>query len=93
MGNEDLETADDLRQRNRAVILPIFDSLDIINKYHEVLILALVVHLGLGGISARHGGDSIVLLSGFRSMCRFIVHAMTFSDCERCGVPGYGYES
>ena len=59
MCNKDLESTDDLRQRDRAVALPFLHRLDVINVDHEVLLLALVVDFGLGCISTRHGNGLI----------------------------------
>ena len=54
MRHEDLETADDMRQWNGPILLPFLDCFHVVHKDDEVLFLALVVYLGLVGISSRH---------------------------------------
>lgn len=54
VGDEDLESADDLSKRNRFVGLPLLCRLHILNEDDEVLVLALVVDLGLWYFSTSH---------------------------------------
>ena len=54
--DEYLEPTYDLCQRNCPVIDPVFKGLGIINKDDEVFVLALIVNLGLSGVSSRHDG-------------------------------------
>jgi hypothetical protein len=55
VGNKDLPAAHNLSERNRGVLLPVLDGLCAINQNDEVVLGALVVDLGLGSVSARHG--------------------------------------
>jgi hypothetical protein len=55
VGDEDFERADDLRQRDALVRLPVLGSLCIVNKDEEILIRALVVDLDLVCFAASHG--------------------------------------
>lgn len=54
MGDEDLKTADDLRERNRAILLPRLHGLSVINEDYEVILFALVMDFGLRCIPTRH---------------------------------------
>lgn len=54
MRDEDLEAAHDLGQRDGAIALPLLDGLGVVHHDDEVLFLALVVDLGLGGVAAGH---------------------------------------
>jgi hypothetical protein len=54
VGDEDLERADDLCERDGLVGLPVLCRLHVINEDDEVLILALVVDLGLLCFTASH---------------------------------------
>lgn len=54
VGDEDLESLDDLCERNTLVGLPVLKRLGILNEDNEVILLALVVDLGFLGVSARH---------------------------------------
>ena len=56
MGHKDLESAHDLGERDRAVILPFLHRLDIVDHDDKVFIFALVVDFGLGAGSASHIG-------------------------------------
>ena len=54
MGDEDLERADDLRERDALVGLPLLCRLDVVDEDDEVLVLALVVDLGLLNFASGH---------------------------------------
>ena len=54
MRHEDLEAANDLRQWDRPILLPFLDCFHVVYKDDEVLLRALVVYLGLVGVSSRH---------------------------------------
>jgi len=56
MRNKDLPAADDLLERDGAVLAPVVYGLHVIDKDDEVVMLALVEHLGHGVVSARHCG-------------------------------------
>lgn len=56
MGHEDVEAVDDLCHGNGLILLPILNILSAVNKDDEVVVLALVVDLGLSGMSTRHVG-------------------------------------
>ena len=56
--DEDLPPVHDLRQRHRLIILPALHRLYAVDEDHEVVLGALVVHLGLRVVSARHDGCS-----------------------------------
>lgn len=55
MGDEDLEAVDDLGEGHALVLLPLLHGLGALDEDDEVLALALVVALGLGGVSAHVG--------------------------------------
>jgi hypothetical protein len=55
VGDEDLEAVDDLSERHALVLLPLLNGLGALDEDNEVLALALVVALGLGGVSAHVG--------------------------------------
>jgi hypothetical protein len=52
--DKDLEAADDLGDGSRAIVLPLLDGRDVVNEDDKVLVLALVVDLGLLGVSTWH---------------------------------------
>jgi hypothetical protein len=54
VGDEDLERADDLCQRDGFIGLPVLCRLCIIDEDDEILVLALVVDLGLLCFTASH---------------------------------------
>ena len=54
VGHEDLEAIDDLGKRDGPVLLPALHGFNVVNKDDKVFVLALVVHLSLLGVSARH---------------------------------------
>ena len=54
MGHEDLEATHDLCEGDRAVLLPVLNRFGSVNVDHEVFVLAMVVNLGLRGITAGH---------------------------------------
>ena len=56
VSNKDLEATHNLRERDRSVALPVLNSFGSVHIDHEVFVLALVVDLGLRGISAGHSG-------------------------------------
>ena len=56
--DENLPPVHDLRQRHRLIVLPVLNSLYTVDEDHEVVLSALVVHLGLRVVSARHDGCS-----------------------------------
>ena len=56
--DEDLPPVHDLRQRHRLIVLPVPNCLYAVDEDHEVVLGALVVHLGLRVVSARHDGCS-----------------------------------
>jgi len=66
VGNEDLEAVDNLCERNALVLLPLLNGLGALDEDNEVLALALVVALGLGGVSAHVGcvGGWLVRVGG-----------------------------
>jgi hypothetical protein len=55
VGDEDLEAVDDLGEGHALVLLPLLNGLGALDEDNEVLALALVVALGLGGVSAHVG--------------------------------------
>ena len=55
VGDKDLEAVDDLSERHALVLLPVLNGLDALDEDNEVLAGALVVALGLGGVSAHVG--------------------------------------
>jgi hypothetical protein len=55
VGDEDLEAVDDLSERHALVLLPLLNGFGALDEDNEVLALALVVALGLGGVSAHVG--------------------------------------
>jgi hypothetical protein len=55
VGDEDLEAVDDLSERHALVLLPLLNGLGALDEDNEVFALALVVALGLGGVSAHVG--------------------------------------
>jgi hypothetical protein len=55
VGDEDLEAVDDLGEGHALVLLPLLHGLGALDEDDEVLALALVVALGLGGVSAHVG--------------------------------------
>ena len=55
MCDKDLESADNLRQWDRAIVLPFLNRLDVVDVNHKVLLLSLVMNLRLGCVSTRHG--------------------------------------
>jgi hypothetical protein len=57
VGDEDLERADDLGERDGLVGLPVLCRLYIIDEDDEVLVLALVVDLGLLSFASGHDCD------------------------------------
>lgn len=59
--DENLPAADNLGQRDGLVALPRLQLLRALDKDNEVLVLALVVHLGLLVVSAGHDGGRVVL--------------------------------
>ncbi len=54
MGNEDLERAHEVSERDALVGLPFLGGGEVIDEHDEVFILALVVGLDLLCFSARH---------------------------------------
>ena len=62
MGNEDLEGTDDLCERDALVILPLLESLGVIDEDNEVVLLALVVDLGGLCFSLRHDCGCFVVV-------------------------------
>ena len=54
MSNKDFKAADDLCEWNRAVILPVLDSFDVVDVDNKVFLLPLVVDFRLRSVSARH---------------------------------------
>lgn len=56
MSDEDLEAADDLGEGHALVLLPVVDSLDAVGEDDEVVLVALVVDLDLGSVSAHVDG-------------------------------------
>lgn len=77
VGDEDLESADDLCQRDRTVILPVLDGFHVVDHDHEVFVFALVVDFGVVTVSASHfdGIEDwlrlvwVVCCPGFLEMC------------------------
>jgi len=57
--DEDLPPVHDLRQRHRLILLPALYRLYALDEDHEVVLGALVVHLGLRVVSASHDGCSL----------------------------------
>lgn len=57
--DEDLPPVHDLSQRHRLIVLPALYRLYALDKDHEVVLGALVVHLGLRVVSASHDGCSL----------------------------------
>lgn len=55
VGNKDLEPAHDLRHRDAPVLLPVLHGLGGLDKDDIVVLLALVVDLDLGSVSAHVG--------------------------------------
>ena len=55
MRDEDLPSADDLRQRDAFVLLPLLNSFRRVDEDDEVVSLALVVDFGLGIVSTHVG--------------------------------------
>jgi hypothetical protein len=55
VGDKDLEAVDNLSERHALVLLPLLNGLDALDEDNEVLAVALVVALGLGGVSAHVG--------------------------------------
>ncbi len=60
MRDEDLEAVDDLGERYRSILPPVVYRLKIVHEDHEVLFLALVMHLGIHGVSTSHLGYVLV---------------------------------
>lgn len=54
--DEDLETVDDLSERDGSVLLPLLYRLRILGEDDEILFLALVMHLATDGVSTGHVG-------------------------------------
>lgn len=54
VGDQNLEAANDLRERNARVLLPLLYSLGAVNEDNEVLGVALVVDLGLSSVATSH---------------------------------------
>lgn len=54
VGNQDLETADNLCEGNAGVLLPVLESLGAVDEDNEVFGLALVVDLGLLSVATSH---------------------------------------
>jgi hypothetical protein len=52
--DKDFPPAHNLCERNRRVLLPVLDGFRAVDEDDEVVVLALVVHLGLLVVSARH---------------------------------------
>ena len=52
--DENLPPVHDLRQRHRLIVLPAPHRLYAVDEDHEIVLGALVVHLGLRVVSARH---------------------------------------
>lgn len=56
MSDEDLEAADDLGEGHTLVLLPVVDGLDAVGEDDKVVLVALVVDLDLGSVSAHVDG-------------------------------------
>lgn len=54
--DEDLEAADDLGEGHALVLLPVVDGLDAVGEDDKVVLVALVVDLDLGSVSAHVDG-------------------------------------
>jgi hypothetical protein len=54
VGLEDLEGRDEVREGNAAVREPLLVGFGVVNEDDEVVLGALVVHLGLGSLALRH---------------------------------------
>jgi hypothetical protein len=52
--NEDLERTNELRERDTLILLPLLESLSIVDEDDEVVFLALVVDLGVLCFSPSH---------------------------------------
>ncbi len=59
MSHEDLEAANHLCKRFRAILLPFLNRLCIVDKNDEVFVLSLVVDLGLQSVSTRHAEQNL----------------------------------
>ena len=73
MSNEDLECADDLRERDALVGLPVLSGLCIINEDDEVFDLALEMDPGLGCFSTSHDCGCCSLRGWFWFVCSWRV--------------------
>jgi len=101
VGDEDLERADDLGERDGLVGLPVLCRLYIIDEDDEVLVLALVVDLGLLSFASGHDCDmkcrvrgSVWFgLKGFGFCLRYLkIEKAVFGFCVRIGeVEGRGW--
>lgn len=60
MCDEDLEPVHDLREGDRAVLLPVLDGFDVVDKDDKIFVLPLVVDFGLVNVSAGHGCDWLI---------------------------------
>ena len=54
VSDKDLKSRDYLSQRDRAVALPFFHRLNIVNVHYKVLLLTLVMNFRLRSVSTRH---------------------------------------
>ena len=54
VSDKDLESRDNLCQRDRAVTFPFLHRLNIVNVYYKVLLLTLVMNFRLRSVSTRH---------------------------------------
>ncbi len=64
---KDLERTNKMRKRDTLILLPLLESLRIINEDDKVILLALVVDLGLLSFSPRHDCG-----------CLFVVEVLAF---------------
>ena len=56
MRHKNLEPTHHLSEGDTPIALPLLHTLDVVDHDDEVVLLALVVDFGLGGVAAGHGG-------------------------------------
>ena len=92
VSDKNLESRDDLGQRDRAVALPFLHRLNIVNVYHKILLLTLVMNFRLRSVSTGHfaGNSRRVRVSTWRYAQQSIqCDGLVREDCWRMKLKCY----